>query len=60
MDENPVAEWFGSPTYSGCTAALSSAMHFACPTCGADVVDVQLKMTNRRRHKAWHADTEGE
>ncbi len=49
-----VVEWFGSPTYSGGSAGANSAFHFACPECGAAVIDMQFSVLNRTTHWMWH------
>jgi hypothetical protein len=39
-------------------AFLNNTMLFACPACGACVVEWQFSEANRRAHEAWHAQTE--
>lgn len=34
---------------------MNSAYFFACPACGACVIDVEFSDLQRRRHEAWHA-----
>lgn len=43
-----------APVVYGHSAGLNSAMFFACPECGACVVDMEFTEVNRRRHDEWH------
>lgn len=42
------------PLVSGFSAGLNSAMWFACPKCGASIIDMTNDTTNRVRHQKWH------
>ena len=46
-------EWL-RPTMIGGSAGLNSAMFFACPLCGAVVLDMHHDAGNRIRHDEWH------
>ncbi|HKZ20330.1 MAG TPA: hypothetical protein VJQ57_09485 [Acidimicrobiia bacterium] len=50
---NPV-DFFGQPVADGAAASVNFAMFFACPQCGACVVDIEFSQANRTKHHDWH------
>ena len=42
------------PLMTGGSAGVNNAMFFACPLCGAAVLDMYHDAGNRIRHHEWH------